>query len=233
MSKPHAPGKKRGAGRPREQERAQHHEAILDTATAVFLEEGYSGARMSEIAARAGASKATLYARFPSKSTLFAALMERRSRQMQARVAGAADLPGAAPLEVLCRYGTNILRAMTSEENRRLHRLILAESDAFPELTAAFWQNGPGRGREVLKHYLGTLTERGEMVIENLDFAVEQLLGTLLGGTALRLGYRLPLLFNDDEELARWVQSGVEVFLRAHAPVTSRFCPPKRIPRKT
>lgn len=175
---------------------------------------------MNDIAARAGASKATLYARFPSKSALFAALMERRSRQSQARVALAAEQPpGAAappPAEVLGRFGTHLLRVMTSEENRRLHRLILAESERFPELTAAFWQNGPGRGREVLRHYLGAQVARGALAIENLDYAAEQFVGMLLGGTALRLNYRLPPLFANEAELARWVRSGVDAFLRAY-----------------
>ncbi len=122
----------------------------------------------------------------------------------------------------------NILRVMTSEENRRLHRVILAESHLFPELTAAFWQNGPGRGREVLKHYLSVLSKRGVVAVENLDFAVEQLVGSLLGGTALRLGYRLPPIFSNNEELAQWVRSAVEAFLRAHAPVPKRARPSKK-----
>ncbi len=212
---------KRGGGRPREEDRERHHEAILDAATAVFLEHGYARASMTDIAARAGASKATIYTRFPSKSTLFAALMERRFRKMQTRIALEADQPTAPPVEVLCRLGVGVLHAVTSEEHRRLHRLILAESDLFPELTAVFWQNGPGRGREVLKQYLGTLVERGMLVIENLDYAAEQLVGTLFGGPALRFSYRLPLVFKNDEELQRWVRSGVEMFLRAHAPAPS------------
>ncbi len=58
----------------------------------------------------------------------------------------------------------------------------------------------------------------GVMAIEDLDFAVEQLVGSLLGGTALRLSYRLPPIFTNEEDLARWVRSGVEAFLRAHTP---------------
>jgi TetR/AcrR family transcriptional regulator, mexJK operon transcriptional repressor len=214
--------RKRGGGRPREDEREQHHEAILDAATAVFLEHGYARASMSDIATRAGASKATLYARFPSKSTLFAALMDRRSRALQARVALEADHLTAPPAKVLCELWTGVLRIVTDEENHRLHRLVQAESDRFPELAAAFWQNNTGRGLEVLKRYLQMLVERGTLVIEDLDLTTEQFLGTLLGGTVIRLGYRQPLFFRDDEELTRWVRSGVDMFLRAHAPTTRK-----------
>jgi AcrR family transcriptional regulator len=52
-------------------------EAILDAATAVFATEGFDRANMDAIAARAGATKPTLYARFGSKEALFAAAVSR------------------------------------------------------------------------------------------------------------------------------------------------------------
>ena len=42
---------------------------MLDIARAAFLREGYAAASMSEIAAKVGGSKATLYSYFPSKGT--------------------------------------------------------------------------------------------------------------------------------------------------------------------
>ena len=51
-------------------------ERLLDAATAVFAEEGFEGATMEAIAARAGTTKPTLYARFGSKEELFAAVYE-------------------------------------------------------------------------------------------------------------------------------------------------------------
>src|SRR3954451_13907952 len=52
-------------------------EAILDAATDVFASEGYDRANMDAIAARAGATKPTLYARFGSKDEVFAAAVRR------------------------------------------------------------------------------------------------------------------------------------------------------------
>ncbi len=50
---------------------------ILDAATAVFAAEGYERASMAAIAARAGVTKPTLYARFGSKHQLFEAAVQR------------------------------------------------------------------------------------------------------------------------------------------------------------
>jgi AcrR family transcriptional regulator len=58
-----------------EAERTQKKEMILDAALDAFLEKGFTGAKMSEIAARAGLAKATLYDYFESKETLFDELL--------------------------------------------------------------------------------------------------------------------------------------------------------------
>ena len=50
-------------------------EAILDSATKVFMESGFSGARVDEIARRAGANKAMIYYHFGSKQDLYRAVL--------------------------------------------------------------------------------------------------------------------------------------------------------------
>src|SRR5579863_10433780 len=49
--------------------------AILEVAREVFLAQGYAATSMSEIAAKVGGSKGTLYNYFRSKEELFAAFM--------------------------------------------------------------------------------------------------------------------------------------------------------------
>jgi TetR/AcrR family transcriptional regulator len=51
--------------------------AILAAAESVFAERGFSGATMSMIAARAGAPKANIHYYFPTKETLYRAVIER------------------------------------------------------------------------------------------------------------------------------------------------------------
>jgi len=50
-------------------------EAILDSATEVFMESGFSGARVDEIARRARANKAMIYYHFGSKQDLYRAVL--------------------------------------------------------------------------------------------------------------------------------------------------------------
>ena len=57
-------------------------ERILDAAAKVFLERDFEGARVDEIADVARAGKPTIYARFPGKEALFAAVMVRNVREI-------------------------------------------------------------------------------------------------------------------------------------------------------
>ncbi|WP_280402493.1 TetR/AcrR family transcriptional regulator [Nocardia carnea] len=70
-------------------------ERILAAAKAEFAEYGIAGARINRIAAAAQASKDRLYAYFPGKSDLYAAVTEQWTAQTTAETAlRAEDLPG-------------------------------------------------------------------------------------------------------------------------------------------
>ncbi|WP_040790486.1 TetR/AcrR family transcriptional regulator [Nocardia paucivorans] len=70
-------------------------ERILAAAKAEFAEYGTAGARINRIAAAAHASKDRLYAYFPGKSELYAAVTEQWTRETAAETAlRAEDIPG-------------------------------------------------------------------------------------------------------------------------------------------
>src|ERR1700679_498305 len=77
-------GTGRGAvryGRPPREHAGRVEERILDAAGRVFLEHGFQGASVDEIADAASAGKPTIYARFPNKQALFTAVVERLVRR--------------------------------------------------------------------------------------------------------------------------------------------------------
>jgi AcrR family transcriptional regulator len=55
---------------------------ILDAAFGVFLEKGYEGASMEEIARRAGVSKPVVYSSFAGKDALFGELLDREESRI-------------------------------------------------------------------------------------------------------------------------------------------------------
>jgi AcrR family transcriptional regulator len=66
----------------REREKKERRGTILDIAEAVFLEKGYSGTTMDEVASRAELSKGTLYLYYNSKEELYLGVNLRALRKM-------------------------------------------------------------------------------------------------------------------------------------------------------
>jgi AcrR family transcriptional regulator len=68
---------KGGGGSLREQQAAATRDRILDAAETAFLEHGFAGTRIEDVAAGSGAAVPTVYKRFTNKPTLFAAVLHR------------------------------------------------------------------------------------------------------------------------------------------------------------
>jgi AcrR family transcriptional regulator len=70
---------------------------ILDAASAVFAEEGFAGARVDEIAHRAGVNKAMLYYHVGNKQDLYTAVLTRNFDRMDEALVDAVKMGGSAP----------------------------------------------------------------------------------------------------------------------------------------
>jgi TetR/AcrR family transcriptional regulator, mexJK operon transcriptional repressor len=209
-------------GRPPTEEVAARAERLLDVATEVFLEQGFKGASMSEIAHRAGASKQTLYARYPSKAALFAALVERKASRLFETIGPLGE--GRNLRETLVHCGSSLLELILSEDARGVHRVVIAECMEFPELAEIFWERGPGRTRAMLTNYLRAQQKLGniqwgEPGCSNPEQAVEVFIGLLVSGATLRawLGLK-PTFVRTPAQRKAWVSSAVDMFLAAMQP---------------
>ncbi|MGW4340349.1 TetR/AcrR family transcriptional regulator [Rhodococcus koreensis] len=65
----------------RERRKLQTREDLLDAAGVLFGEKGYAATSIDDIVARAGASRATLYAHFPGKDALLSAIVDRMAHE--------------------------------------------------------------------------------------------------------------------------------------------------------
>lgn len=122
-------------------DRSEKAKAILEGAFQVFVAQGYTAASMDRIAATAGVSKSTLYSNFQDKEGLFLALiqeMTHTSRQTVFTLLSESDLQ-APPQEVLRQIATCMLDNFTQNQPLlTLMRLVIGESDRFPEVAKKF-----------------------------------------------------------------------------------------------
>lgn len=97
---------------------------ILDASMAVFAEEGFDGARVDEIAARAGVNKATIYYHIGDKKALYTEVLHHVISHVAERVAlEIASAP--SPEEKLRIYVRGFARAV--EANYRMAPIMLRE----------------------------------------------------------------------------------------------------------
>jgi AcrR family transcriptional regulator len=121
------------SGRPRRELAGEVDERILDAALRVFLERGLSGASIDEIASLARAGKPTIYARFPSKEALFAAVVMRNVSAIVGQFEGHAPT-GRTIEERLARFGAALLGWALAGDTVDLMRVGISEARRFPDL---------------------------------------------------------------------------------------------------
>lgn len=97
-------------------------EAILEAGLALFGREGMSGTSMSQVAEDAGVSRATLYARFPSKAALLTALLDDAATGLEL---------GSIPVQLETRT-VQILTWLASPRQDALVRILISEAPRNP-----------------------------------------------------------------------------------------------------
>ncbi|HEX6489072.1 MAG TPA: TetR/AcrR family transcriptional regulator [Candidatus Dormibacteraeota bacterium] len=192
--------------------------AIREAAAALFLERGYQGTSMDDVAARAGVSKQTIYTHFANKEELFEDLVlgnvgrvEEFAAALRAAFESAHD--AASGLRAVARL---YVRFVIRPEVLRLRRLILGEAARFPELARRYYAGVLERTYATLAELLGELAKEGLLRTDDPLLAAHHFAWLALG---------LPLdqaMFEPDRlpspaELDKLADAAVEVFLAAYS----------------
>ena len=150
-------------GRPPKELEGEVEERILDAARKVFLEHGFEGSSVDEIAIAARAGKPTIYARVGDKRALFTAVVMRdvigRIAQFKDRVPAG----GGTIEERLARVAIALLQWMLESERMALLRLAVAEVNRFPELASQVSRAAQQLSTEVAGGFLGEMAQSDEI----------------------------------------------------------------------
>lgn len=190
--------------------------AVLDAARTLFLREGYAGTTVDEIAELAGRTKPTVYNNFGDKEALFIRIVE----EVIAYAEGFADdlieafadeVTEGNVQESLHELGRRLALAIVRTEVVALRRLLIGESQTFPELAREYYDRAPGRVIEALACEFRTLAARGLLCVEDARGAAAQFAYLVAGeplDRAILVG-GVP----DEERLVRGAREGVCTFL--------------------
>ncbi len=170
----------RRIGRPDQQASEELVRHIVRTASALFVEQGYSATSLEQIAAAAGSGKQTLYRRFGSKEDLFAAVITEKSRDLIERVE-AAETAHADPLEALKETCRLYMDFMLSPDTISLQRVMIAEIGRFPDLATMVLSECMDAFRVLLKRQLAAAAEAGRMVVKDVELTHTVLISLFTG----------------------------------------------------
>jgi TetR/AcrR family transcriptional repressor of mexJK operon len=158
-------------------------EDLLAVARDVFLERGYGGASMEEVARRARISKASLYREHPSKSALYEAVVRHWAsagrdamRPALERLQAADDLrQGLADLAETMRSG------ILSEPVLAMRRLVTAEAVTQPEVARMYLEESWNANIRNLAEALRTVAARHGLQMDEADGAAADFTWLVIG----------------------------------------------------
>lgn len=198
--------------------RERRRDRILEVATRVFFEEGFAAATMSTISARLGGSKATLYAYFPNKETLFEAIIQRQCELLLRAIDEAGSL--AELRGQLTHLGLAFVGLLVSEPGVRTMQLSIEGSRNNPALAHRFEQVGVRAVTERLVSFLGDASARGELSAPDPLEAARTFISLMRGDLHFRR--LLNLIPEPSPKTMRLeVDRAIDIFLRAY-PQTAR-----------
>lgn len=187
---------------------------IAQAAERLFLAHGYGAVSMDQVSRTANVSKATLYAYFPSKDALFAAIMcDRGVDNPLGEDLFPTDVPDLrTALEAI---GSRVLRFMLRDRTLAIYRIAMAESVRFPELGRTFYENGPVSMMERFTDWLVMLQCAGLVDIEDLTIATQQFMALMRCGVFFRRSLGVGPMETEDE-IDLTVRAAADTWMRAY-----------------
>jgi AcrR family transcriptional regulator len=206
---------RRGRGRPQARCDEETRAVIFDAARIEFAASGYATTNMESVARRAAISTKTLYRLIPNKAALFEAMITDRidtfASVVRLRACDGSNVE-AALRDALIVCGELILDGDVIS----LQRVILGDSEKFPEIAETFYHKAIKRTERTLANWLQAQNARGLMRIDDAETAAGMLLGMLVfqPQRAVLFGHAPTL---GREELERRAQTVAELFLHGCA----------------
>ena len=186
---------------------------IIAAAREAFLEKGYDGVSMDEVANRAGVAKQTVYARYASKDALFLAVVE----SVQGRMLSAVSAAGPHAIrDRLHRIARELLDVVLDSSSLSLSRIALGASYRFPTLGHSIYGARIKELHAVLADIIEQAAKEGCLLVDDPTVAAEQFLALIRGELHLHCLYD-PSFRPSSAKIERQINAGIDCFMARYA----------------
>ncbi|MFI6323713.1 TetR/AcrR family transcriptional regulator [Nonomuraea sp. NPDC050556] len=198
---------------------ARKRRAIIDAARTLFLQHGYAGTSMDDIAALAAVSKQTVYKHFADKQRLFTELITFDIAQVKGSSHPlVTEMPYTEDLERDLRiYARRHLADVMQAPLLQMRRILIGEADRFPELARAWYASGPERGFAIFAGWFEALDRRGLLRVADPMLAAQHFNWLVLSIPLNKaMAYPIKESLLSERELEFYADEAVRVFLAAY-----------------
>jgi len=196
-----------------QEEDSSKRRQILDGARKVFMDLGFDGASMGEIARAAQVSKGTLYVYFADKCALFEAILEQEALQY-GQVVFNFD-PGRDAETTLKEFGRAYIHLLCRPGGGSAIRTVMAIAERMPDVGRRYYARVLDKTINRLSDYLKTHAASDDLTIDDCDLAASQFM------ELCKASLFLPFVFQaapapSEERMSEVVDSATRMFLAAY-----------------
>lgn len=163
------------------------YDAILKSASRLFLKHGYTRTSMDTVAADADVSKQTVYSYFKNKDVLFCQMIEEECARHDTPETLFSDA-GLSPQDMLFHIGRSYQELILSPRALSIHRLVVAEAERHPRIAQLFFDSGPLRMRAIVAKFL---ERQLSLPADDIDRIAKHYLNMIKGGYHFRMLLKL------------------------------------------
>ncbi|BAR54668.1 AcrR family transcriptional regulator [Bradyrhizobium diazoefficiens] len=196
-----------------QEEDSSKRRQILDGARKVFMDLGFDGASMGEIARAAQVSKGTLYVYFADKCALFEAILEQEALQ-HGQVVFNFD-PARDAETTLNEFGRAYIHLLCRPGGGSAIRTVMAIAERMPDVGRRYYARVLDKTINRLSDYLKAHAAAGDLTIDDCDLAASQFM------ELCKASLFLPFVFQaapapSEERMTEVVDSATRMFLAAY-----------------
>lgn len=196
-----------------QEEESSKRRQILDGARKVFMDLGFDGASMGEIARAAQVSKGTLYVYFADKCALFESILEQEALQY-GQVVFNFD-PARDAETTLKDFGRAYIHLLCRPGGGSAIRTVMAIAERMPDVGRRYYARVLDKTINRLSDYLKIHAASGDLKIDDCDLAASQFM------ELCKASLFLPFVFQaapapSEERMTEVVDSATRMFLAAY-----------------
>ncbi len=142
---------------------------IIHAGLSVFAAEGFSAAKLEDVARKAGVAKGTIYLYFRDKDDLFEQIVRSAVEPVLEQLQTITAIPDI-PTKTLLANIFEMFRTQILETDRKLVlQLLLAEGSRFPKIAEFYYNHVISRGFMIIRLIAKRAESRGELLSSEIS----------------------------------------------------------------